>query len=78
MEIPYVLRSVGRTELAEWVLPPIRKALNITPDSRLENRQHLQAEEGQVSVPYLVDPNTDTRLFESAEIMAYLKSQYGS
>ena len=78
MEIPYVLRSVGRTELEEWLLPTVRKALKITPDSQLENRQILQAEEGQVSVPYLVDPNTDTRLFESAEIMAYLKSQYGS
>lgn len=78
MEIPYVLRSVGRTELQEWVLPPVRKALNITPDSRLENRQNLQAAEGQISVPYLFDPNTDTGLFESADILAYLESQYGT
>ncbi|MEP4485255.1 MAG: glutathione S-transferase N-terminal domain-containing protein [Halioglobus sp.] len=76
MEIPYVLRSVGRTELEEWLLPPLRRALNITPDSKLENRQNLQAEEGQISVPYLFDPNTDTGLFESAEILAYLESQY--
>lgn len=31
MEIPYILRSCGRSELQEWVLPPLRKALNIVP-----------------------------------------------
>ena len=27
-------------------------------------------------VPYLVDPNTDTEMFESAEIVAYLEETY--
>ena len=27
-------------------------------------------------VPYLVDPNTDTEMFESAEIVAYLERTY--
>ena len=60
MEIPYIVRNCGRTELQEWVLPPVRAALNITPDSRLENRVILQDMEGRVSIPYLYDPNTQS------------------
>lgn len=78
MEIPYVLRNCGRTEFAEWVLPPLRAALNITPDSKLDNRRTLQAMEGRVSIPYLFDPNTDTNLFESAAIIEYLRHTYGA
>ncbi|WP_225313032.1 glutathione S-transferase N-terminal domain-containing protein [Klebsiella pneumoniae] len=29
-------------------------------------------------MPYLVDPNTGVKMFESAEIVKYLKKQYGS
>ena len=31
---------------------------------------------GAMMVPYLVDPNTDTELFESADIVRYLDEQY--
>ena len=78
MEIPYILRNCGRTELQEWVLPPVRKALNLVPDSRLENRRVLQDREGRVSIPYLYDPNTETGLFESGDILQYLRDTYGS
>lgn len=77
MEIPYILRNCGRTELREWILPPVRAALKITPQSRLANRRRLQDTEGRVSIPYLYDPNTESGLFESAEIMAYLRETYG-
>lgn len=76
MEIPYVLRSCGRTQLQEWVLPPLRARLNITPDSELENRRALQDAEGKVSIPYLYDPNTEQGLFESADIIDYLRDTY--
>jgi glutathione S-transferase len=78
MEIPYVLRNCGRTEVQEWILPPVRKALNIMPHSKLENRRMLQDLEGQISIPYLYDPNTETGLFESADILAYLQQTYSS
>jgi len=78
MEIPYLLRNCGRTELQEWILPPLRAALNITPDSQLENRRRLQEMEGRVSIPYLYDPNTDTGMFESTDILDYLRDTYGS
>ncbi len=31
---------------------------------------------GKMQVPYLVDPNTDTAMFESADIIAYLERTY--
>ncbi|MCP5190797.1 MAG: glutathione S-transferase N-terminal domain-containing protein, partial [Pseudomonadales bacterium] len=53
-------------------------ALNLVPDSRLENRRVLQDREGRVSIPYLYDPNTETGLFESGDILQYLRDTYGS
>jgi glutathione S-transferase len=78
MEIPYIVRNCGRTELQEWLLPPLRKVLNITPDSKLDNRRHLQLREGRVAIPYLYDPNTDEGIFESGDIVRYLDRTYGS
>ena len=77
MEIPYLLRNCGRTELAEWLIPPLREAFNVTPESRLENRRALQEEEGKVAIPYLYDPNTEQGMFESASILEYLQETYG-
>jgi glutathione S-transferase len=78
MEIPYIVRNCGRTQLQEWLLPPVRKALKLTPQSTLENRRALQDMEGRVSIPYLYDPNSETGMFESADIMRYLRETYGS
>jgi len=39
-------------------------------------RAELQQRAGKVMVPYLVDPNTDTEMFESADIVEYLESTY--
>jgi glutaredoxin len=78
MEIPYIVRNCGRTELQEWLLPPVRKLLKITPDSKLDNRRHLQHREGRVSIPYLYDPNAGHGLFESGAINCYLEDTYGA
>lgn len=77
MEIPYILRNCGRTKLEEWILPPLREALKIDPNSEQENRRLLQDSEGRVSIPYLYDPNTGEGLFESTAILAYLRNSYG-
>src|SRR5215510_4613576 len=39
-------------------------------------REALVALGGKMQVPYLVDPNTGTRLYESADINAYLHATY--
>jgi glutathione S-transferase len=76
LEIAYIIRNCGRSELSEWVLPPLREALNIVPDSQLKNRQQLQAQKGKVSIPYLFDSNTGFGLFESNDIVDYLRDTY--
>ena len=77
LEIPYILRSCGRSELNDWLLPPVRDALNIDHESKLPNRKDLKEQEGRVSIPYLYDPNEDQGMFESAQILDYLQAQYG-
>jgi glutathione S-transferase len=76
LEIPYILRSCGRSRLDEWVPPPLRQRLGIVPGSELHNRRELQQREGKVAIPYLRDPNTDTGLFESSSIIDYLRVTY--
>ncbi|MEH6587951.1 MAG: glutathione S-transferase N-terminal domain-containing protein [Halioglobus sp.] len=76
MEIPYIVRNCGRTQVQEWLLPPVRNALKITPESTLDNRRHLQHREGRVSIPYLYDPDLDVGMFESADILAHLRERY--
>jgi glutathione S-transferase len=78
MEIPYLLRNCGRTLVQEWILPPVRERLKVSFDSELENRRVLQETEGRVSIPYLYDPNTDRGLFESSDILDYLRDTYGN
>ncbi len=76
LEIPYILRSCGRSRLDEWVPPPLRQRLGIVPESELHNRRELQQREGKVAIPFLRDPNTDTALFESSSIIDYLRATY--
>jgi len=40
-------------------------------------RKELERRGGKMQVPYLVDPNTDTELYESDDIIAYLNETYG-
>jgi glutathione S-transferase len=77
MEIAYIVRQCGRTQWREWMLPAVRKALKISPDSLIDNRRKLQAEEGSISIPFLYDPNTEAGMFESANIVEYLRENYG-
>jgi glutathione S-transferase len=76
LEIAYILRSCGRTELGEWLLPPLRDALNIVPDSELKNRKNLQEKAGRMAIPFLIDPNQNVQMFESGKIVEYLESTY--
>lgn len=40
-------------------------------------RQELKQLGGKVQVPYLIDPNTRTKLYESDDIIDYLNERYG-
>ena len=78
LEIPYILRSCGRTELGEWLLPPLRDVLDIVPNSELTNRKILQEKTGRMAIPYLIDANENVEMFESAKIVEYLQETYGA
>jgi len=76
LELPYLLRSTGK---ARWqdLGPPILRA-TIFPALPVagRNRVELLKRAGKVQVPYLVDPNTGTELFESDAIRDYLLATY--
>lgn len=76
LELNYELKQMGRTQGSDWLLPPMRKRLapDYTPSQR--NRRELLERTGRVAVPYLIDPNTGMDLYESADIVAYLKGAY--
>jgi glutathione S-transferase len=81
LEIPYVLRSVGKSSAipVAWLTPAARNFLNLNDTTPLtQNRQKLLRRAGRVQVPYLIDPNTNTAMFESADIQRYLRETYGA
>ena len=76
MEIPYVLRSAGRTQLSDWVPPLVRDTLNLRSEPNLHNRKVLLERAGRVSIPYLIDPNTGVEMAESEDIIRYVTDTY--
>ncbi len=78
LELPYLLRNVGRTRPSENIPLPIRARLGISVPPESENRRAFHARAGHIMVPYLIDPNTGRELFESAAIMRYLDETYGA
>jgi glutathione S-transferase len=76
LELPYLLRSTGKARWQDLGPPVLRKTL--FPDLPVtgRTRQELLERAGKVQVPYLVDPNTGTAMFESDAIRAYLIATY--
>jgi glutathione S-transferase len=63
---------IAREALCELELPyQLRNIPRGSPD-----REAFIARSGKMQVPYLVDPNTDTAMFESEDIRAYLYETY--
>lgn len=78
LELPYLLRSTGKARWQDLGPPVLRTTL--FPNLRVEGRTRtvLLEQAGKVQVPYLVDPNTDTAMFESDAIREYLLATYAS
>ena len=76
LEIPYVIRNCGKSSAKDFLLPQLRDRLPMKYEPVSANRRSLLEETGRVAVPFLVDPNTGARLFESSAIRAYLIHQY--
>jgi len=78
LELPYVLRSVGRSAASDWLPPGVRDALRIKATPLTLNRQVLLERAGRITVPYLVDPNYGVEMGESAAIIGHLQTRYGA
>lgn len=78
LELPYLLRNTAKARWEDMGPPSLRRKL--FPDLPVEGRNRLRLLEltGRVQVPYLVDDNTGTALYESDDIIAYLERQYGA
>jgi glutathione S-transferase len=63
---------IAREALCELEIPYLLH--NVAKGS--PEREAFVARSGKMMVPYLIDPNTDTAMFESADIVAYLNATY--
>ncbi|MDE2148289.1 MAG: glutathione S-transferase N-terminal domain-containing protein [Gammaproteobacteria bacterium] len=78
LELPYISRSAGKASWRDIGPPGLRRRLFPNAPVRGRNRRRLLAATGRVQLPYLVDPNRDMRLFESAAIIGYLQREYAA
>ncbi|MBN7796667.1 glutathione S-transferase N-terminal domain-containing protein [Parahaliea mediterranea] len=76
LEIPYIVRQCGRTRATQWLPPAVRERLDLS-GGELPNRRYLLEHTGRMAVPYLRDPNRGEGMYESADIIAYLREHYG-
>jgi glutathione S-transferase len=77
LELPYLLRNTAKARWEDMGPPQVRSRL--FPKTPVEGRNRLRLKEltGRLQVPYLIDPNTGTAMFESARIIDYLEQRYG-
>jgi len=66
---------IAREAVSEAGVPVLVRPCPKTGD---RFRPRVKQEGGKSQFPYLVDPNTDTRLYESGDIAAYLLKTYGA
>ena len=78
LELPYVLRNMAKELWKDMGPPQMRTALFPNEPVQGRNRTALLERTGKVQVPYLIDPNTGTELFESADILDYLNTTYAA
>jgi glutathione S-transferase len=78
LEIPYHLHNTGKVLVKDLGPPGLRKAL--FPDAPVKGRKRRELLErgGKVQLPFLVDPNTGTQMYESADIRWYLMQTYAA
>jgi hypothetical protein len=76
LELPYLLRSTGKAAWQDLGPSALRATLFPTRPVEGRTRTELLERAGKVQVPYLVDQNTGTAMFESEAIREYLLATY--
>ena len=77
LELAYVLRNMGKAVNADMGPPWVREKFFADTPVEGRNRKQMMEQTGRLQVPYLIDPNTDTRMYESDDIVRYLHTTYG-
>lgn len=82
LQLPFIFHNVAKERWQDLGLAALR--LKPGPYHALEGGKREQVvrvmgrQAQDIQVPYLLDPNTGVSLFESAQIVDYLNSQYGA
>lgn len=76
LELPYLLRNTGKGRLSDVGPAFVRDRWFKARKDTTRNRAALAARADHVQVPYLVDPNTGVEMFESTDILDYLRRTY--
>lgn len=76
LQIAYTLVNLGKQQRAD--MGPAKARLTLKPYQPLPNtkRDAFFREHGDVQVPYVNDPNSGKGMFESADIVNYLLTEY--
>lgn len=78
LELPYLLRNAGKGAWKDMGPPSFRDRLFKGEMGTSRNRRWLAEHTGKVQVPYLIDPNTGTAMYESRHILRYLNQNYAA
>lgn len=76
LELHYVLRNTGKGAWSDMGPPSFRDQWFKGEKGSNRNRKLLLERTGKVQVPYLIDPNTGTEMYESRDILRYLEDTY--
>ncbi len=79
LELPFVYHNVAKERWEDIGLAKLRlKPGKYEPLAGGKREQVLEVMGENIQVPYLVDPNTGVEMFESKDIVDYLKVTYGA
>ena len=76
LELAYVLHNIGKEQFADMGPATMRVKPGPYKPKAGGRREQVLAQFGRVQVPYLEDPNTGTKLYESSKIIDYLEHEY--
>lgn len=76
LELPYTLHNLGKEQFADMGPAAMRVRPGPYRPKVGGKREKILAQLGRVQVPYLEDPNTGVKMFESEAIIDYLERSY--
>lgn len=78
LELPYIYHNVAKERWQDMGPAILRlKPGKYQPLAGGKREKTVEIMGRDIQVPYLIDPNTGVKMFESAQIVKYLNQQYG-